>query len=175
MKTPILSVAAALVIAGCAGNPPPAATPPVDSGPAPKWAQETGKPQVPPPVVSYAAPDPGAAKPLPRAYAGAPPQIPHATADMAITAKENACLGCHTTEAAGEAAGKVAAGEAPPVPVSHFVDAYREAYNRDARNGLQTIRTATLPDAHGLLGSRYLCSQCHVPQAQVEPWVKSNF
>ncbi|HBB41389.1 MAG TPA: hypothetical protein DC005_08175 [Proteobacteria bacterium] len=118
MKTPILSVAAALVIAGCAGNPPPAATPPVDSGPAPKWAQETGKPQVPPPVVSYAAPDPGAAKPLPRAYAGAPPQIPHATADMAITAKENACLGCHTTEAAGEAAGKVAAGEAPPVPVT---------------------------------------------------------
>lgn len=171
MKTTILSAAAALVIAGCAAHTPPAATQAKDDGPTPKWAQETGKLQIPPPAVSYAAPDPGEAKPLPRAYPGAPPQIPHDTTGMAVSASENSCLTCHSTEAAG----KVEAGEAPRVPTSHFIDDYRTAYNRDERAGIQTYRQAKLPDARGLLGARYLCTQCHVPQAQVEPWVESNF
>ncbi|RMF82370.1 MAG: hypothetical protein D6739_08385 [Nitrospirae bacterium] len=171
MKTLVLTATAGLLFAACAGHTPAANPDTGATGPTPKWAQEVGKPQVPPPPVEFQAPEPGEAKPLPRAYQGAPPQIPHDTSDMAITGDENPCIGCHTTEPGA----KKVAGEAPPVPQSHFVDDYQRNYNRDARRGVQTYRQAKIAAAHGLLGARYLCTQCHVPQAKVKPWVESTF
>ena len=99
---------------------------------------------------------PGEAQNLPTAYPGAPPQIPHdISAFEPVTIKKNLCLRCHDKP---ELQGKQAEGEATPMPPSHY---------RDVR----TPDTAT----QRVDGSRFLCLQCHVPQAQVAPLVKNTF
>lgn len=100
---------------------------------------------------------PGTSKILPRAYPGAPPQIPHNIQMFTpITAANNACLACHDKR---ELIGKKAAGQPTPIPLSHYTD----------------LRHA--PDKAGkkLVGARYLCTQCHVPQGKVPPLVENNF
>ncbi len=65
------------------------------------------------PVAQVTA-DPGDAPPPVRPYRESPPVIPHSVDGLLpITAGENACLGCHETEAAADSG-------ATPIPASHF-------------------------------------------------------
>jgi cytochrome c-type protein NapB len=106
---------------------------------------------------AYNEASPGQAAPLPRAYRGAPPQIPHdIQAFLPITAKSNACLNCHDQLALR---GKKAPGVATPMPVSHYLD----------------VRTQSHKVEKHVDGSRFLCGQCHVAQAKVEPLVPNTF
>ena len=93
----------------------------------------------------------GETAPLPRMYEGAPPQIPHDTADLAITRKDNPCLDCHREGT------EVAPGHrATAVPASHRVDP------RTGETGRE------------IAGARWMCVVCHVPQAAASPPVAST-
>ncbi|MCI4399148.1 MAG: nitrate reductase cytochrome c-type subunit [Campylobacteraceae bacterium] len=91
-------------------------------------------------------------KRIPRAYDNAPPMIPHdISAFGEITKDSNACIGCHMPEAA-KAVGAIA------VPPTH----------------LTNLRTNT--DLKGeLYQGRYNCTQCHAPQAVLDPVVMNRF
>ncbi len=92
-----------------------------------------------------------------RAYPGAPPQIPHnIELFIPITTALNFCLSCHGNS---EELSKPLQGKPTPIPISHYTD----------------LRHS--PDKAGkkLVGSRYVCTQCHVPQADVLPLVKNKF
>ncbi len=106
----------------------------------------------PPPVVGDTS-EPGA-RPAPApAYAGAPPVIPHAVADFVpIISDSNACIDCHMVDEKIE-------GEPTPIPASHFTD---------LRN---------TPDEVGqqIVGARYRCTTCHIPQTETTPLVPNTF
>jgi cytochrome c-type protein NapB len=87
---------------------------------------------------------PGSTKPLPRPYPGAPPAVPHAVEDRAITRESNACLDCHL-EGSDMGDGHTAT-KAPP---SHFVN----PKTKEARTGAVT-------------GTRYQCLQCHATRTE---------
>lgn len=91
-------------------------------------------------------------KRIPRAYDNAPPMIPHdISAFGEITKDSNACVGCHMPEVA-KAVGAIA------VPPTH----------------LTNLRTNT--DLKGeLYQGRYNCTQCHAPQAVLDPAVMNRF
>lgn len=100
------------------------------------------------PVYDHGDKRPGQSQRLPRGWDGAPALIPHATrALLPITAKRNACVGCHGR--AGATSGP------PPAPASHFVD-------------LREAPSATRPQ---VAGSRWNCTACHVPQTNAPPLV----
>jgi len=109
-----------------------------------------------PDVFEYPNTKPAAAIALPRAYSGAPPQVPHKIdAYLPIKSGKNQCLGCHDDPdmiGKNRAKGK---GIATPMPESHY---------RKADNGsLQFSDT------------RYICVQCHTPQADVKELVGNTF
>ena len=92
-----------------------------------------------------------------RAYPGAPPQIPHNIELMTpVKAGVNYCLSCHGSSAELSQPLK---GKPTPIPVSHYTDLRHQ------------------PDVatKKLVGARYVCTQCHVPQADVAPLVKNKF
>jgi len=91
-------------------------------------------------------------KRIPRAYDNAPPMIPHdISAFGEITKDSNACIGCHMPEAA-KAVGAIA------VPKTHMTN----------------LRTGK--DLKGeLYEGRYNCTQCHAPQAVLDPAVMNKF
>ncbi len=99
-----------------------------------------------------------------KSYYTAPPQIPHSVAGlMPVTAKNNICIGCHVQP---DKVGKpVQKGQPIPVPASHYED---PAYGK-AEAGLKPTASKKLS------GSRFVCTQCHRPQANVSPLVQSNF
>ena len=81
-----------------------------------------------------------------------PPVIPHSVAGLeVITADENACLECHDPAAAGDM-GAVA------VPFSHFVD----------------LRRSPRARGHEVVGSRWVCTSCHVAQTGAAPLVANS-
>lgn len=96
------------------------------------------------------------AKNLPRAFPGAPPQIPHEiTIFLPITADQNECLECHEKP-------KLIGQEAPgksPMPRSH----YTARWNEQGEIGTK------------VRGAQFQCTQCHVPQAEVKPLVGNTF
>ena len=83
------------------------------------------------------------------------PVIPHRIRDYEkITTSDNRCLFCHLQP---EAIGKpVAEHEVPPLPASHYLDEKDE-------EGLPK-----------LAGGRWVCTQCHVAQADTEPLVPNS-
>jgi nitrate reductase (cytochrome), electron transfer subunit len=91
-------------------------------------------------------------KKIPRAYDNAPPMIPHdISAFGEITKDSNSCIGCHMPEAA-KAVGAIA------VPKTHMTN----------------LRTGK--DLKGeLYEGRYNCTQCHAPQAVLDPAVMNKF
>jgi|PlaIllAssembly_1097288.scaffolds.fasta_scaffold126984_2 cytochrome c-type protein NapB len=95
---------------------------------------------------------------LPTAFDDAPPAIPHSIEDAAsITLKSNKCLKCHDDQ---ELWGKEKDADEPsPMPQSHYVDLRREPGVVKAK----------------VMGSRYFCLQCHVPQAEVKLLVGNDF
>ena len=78
-----------------------------------------------------------------------PPAIPHKTDNDRITLQENTCMSCHSPETYKEE-------KAPKVADSHFIDA-----NGEVQTDLNM--------------RRYFCSQCHVPQMDVNPLVENEF
>jgi cytochrome c-type protein NapB len=92
--------------------------------------------------------------PLPsRSWAGVAPVVPHAIADfLPITAKENACTGCHDVAVKEK-------GAPTPIPKSHHVD-YRNAPDKVATKVVDT---------------RYVCVSCHVEGTGAKPLVRSDF
>ncbi len=143
-----LPVAAAVALAACASTgtaPVPAADLGLSKGPV------LATP-VPPPIVTNGT-APGEAPEPPAAYEGVPPVIPHAIADFVpITAKENACAGCHVIPAKEK-------GGPDPVPPSHYVD---------TRNAPGKVGTT-------LAGTRHVCVSCHVEATAAKPLVRNDF
>jgi cytochrome c-type protein NapB len=87
---------------------------------------------------------------IPRTFEQQPPLVPHLNERYRIDLKENECLGCHMKQPGKDEAKSVELSE------SHFVD----------RNGNKLDKPA---------GSRYFCTQCHVPQVDAKPLVESSF
>jgi cytochrome c-type protein NapB len=111
-----------------------------------------------PSVYHYSVTPPGQSKLLPRAYLGAPPQVPHDVADfLPITAVNNLCVACH---AQPDLWGKKREVGAPtPIPPSHYTD---------QRNAPDKV-------TDHLINARYNCNQCHVPQTDAPVLVKNTF
>ncbi len=107
----------------------------------------------PPPVVKENDSAPGDRPVRPRAFAGAAPAIPHGIADfLPITRAENACVDCHAVATKKK-------GEPTPIPASHYVD----------------LRNAPSKRGEKVVGARWSCTACHVPQQDVAPLVKGPF
>lgn len=96
---------------------------------------------------TYPTSAPGQTKKLERPYNGAPPLIPHSVEGLGITRSSNDCLSCHS-EGIEVEKGHIAT----KVPPSHYVNEY---------TGEQTKEQ--------VIGLRYNCIQCHVPQSQKDP------
>ncbi len=84
-----------------------------------------------------------------RAFRLQPPLIPHAIDQYQVDTNANQCLGCHDWSNAGER-------KAPTLSMTHYLD--REGRQLDA-----------------VAGTRWFCTQCHVPQADAEPLVENLF
>ena len=118
----------------------------------------------------YSMQAPGTSERIERAFENAPPMIPHMTIGFfPITKQNNICLSCHMPD-------KVEVSGAVALPVSHFTD-YRpsvkkkgQLYAVDAKEGEVVSKKLDK-----LSPSRYNCSQCHVPQANVTVDIKNNF
>jgi len=111
-----------------------------------------------PKVYRYGTSQPGESKVLPRAYPGAPPQIPHDIADfLPITAQNNMCVACH--DQPGQWGQKLEAGMATPMPASHYTDQ----------------RNAPSKVTDHLINTRFNCNQCHVPQTDAPALVENTF
>jgi cytochrome c-type protein NapB len=85
----------------------------------------------------------------PRNYPEQPPLIPHSTEGYEVSLRANKCLSCHART-------RVRESQAPMVSITHFSD-------RDGQF-LGTISPR-----------RYFCTQCHVPQHNVQIPVENDF
>lgn len=95
---------------------------------------------------------------LPTAFVDAPPLIPHSIEESGlITLKNNKCLKCHHDQDLWDQ--DKDAEEPSPMPESHYV----------------SMRTAPDVIAKKIIGTRYFCTQCHVPQAEVDLLVGNDF
>lgn len=88
-------------------------------------------------------------KRFPRNYRQQPPLIPHGITRYQIDLSANRCLSCHDWTNAGDR-------NAPTLSMTHYMD----------RNGRQLDRVA---------GTRWFCTQCHVPQADAPELVDNTF
>lgn len=110
-----------------------------------------------PRAYDFGAQSPGTSERLPRYFPGAPPNIPHQIAGFVpIKANANACMGCHNRpDLQGQQKVK---GIPTPMPASHYTDLRRS------------------PDQVGqqVVGARFICTQCHAPQADAQPLVENT-
>jgi len=105
--------------------------------------------------IEYVAPTPipGKVKGFQKSFVTAPPMIPHNVEGMVpIKIGSNQCLGCHMPQPA-KALGITA------IPKDHFVDNFKKGKKVGVK----------------LTGARYNCTQCHAPQAKVDPVVQNKF
>ncbi|MCB1356676.1 MAG: nitrate reductase cytochrome c-type subunit [Maritimibacter sp.] len=84
-----------------------------------------------------------------RNYRLQPPLIPHSIDQYQVDLATNRCLSCHDWTVAGDRG-------APTLSMTHYLD----------RNGTQLDTVA---------GTRWFCSQCHVPQADAPALVENLF
>ena len=87
--------------------------------------------------------------PIPRDYVQQPPLIPHDIEGYRINLKSNKCLSCHSWA-------NYKKSGATKISQTHFQDR-----DRNVRANIS--------------GSRYFCTQCHVPQVDAQPLVESTF
>ena len=112
-----------------------------------------------------------------RAYTNAPPMIPHDVEGMLpIVTANNACLGCHMPEVAPSV-------KATAIPASHFAN-FRPATGMAAngkitKEGKEVDNTGdfktVVKKMDKLNPARFNCSQCHAPQANIDPIVANTF
>ncbi len=124
-----------------------------------------------PPMPQYSDAAPGTAEKIERSFENAPPLIPHSTEGLVpVTKDNNMCLSCHMPAVAE-------AVKATAIPPSHFTNYRPEVvekggkYKVDAEEG--QVYEKSLGDE--LSKARYNCTQCHVPQAKIDPMVQNNF
>ena len=110
-----------------------------------------------PSIYTYPNTKAGKSKLLPVAYSTLPPRIPHAIKEyIPITMEDNACMDCHDKpEKIGKTEHK--SGKKIPMPESHY----------GGFNGKG--------DKEEVSGSRYTCTQCHVPQSGAKPLVENTY
>ena len=84
-----------------------------------------------------------------RGFPAQPPVIPHQIDNYQIDLNVNKCLTCHSRTA-------VAVSQAPMVSITHFM-------TRDGQ-----VLAAVTP-------RRFFCTQCHVPQMNVQPPIGNTF
>lgn len=112
-------------------------------------APGTAREQPPQAPIAFNRIDPGESELRPRPNEEFPPVIPHTIEDLeTITLSENSCLECHDQSVA-EDMGAVAA------PASHQVD----------------LRRSPEVAGPGIVGSRWVCTSCHVTQTDTEQLV----
>lgn len=105
-----------------------------------------------PATFEYRQADPSTSGVLPRAYLGAPPQVPHNLDGLIpITRDSNTCVSCH--QQPDQVGKKKVKGEPTPLPATHYTDVKNNALNM----------------------GRYNCTQCHTPQANVNNLVGNTF
>ena len=88
-------------------------------------------------------------EPIPRETDQQPPLIPHDIGAFQVNLEKNTCLRCHGAE------GTTSSG-ATPISRTHYL-------NREGE------------DTGEVSGSRYFCTLCHAPQADVPPLVENGF
>jgi len=116
----------------------------------------------PPEQFHYSKNFPGIDPVLKRAYPGAPPQIPHnIEAFLPVGKARNMCKTCHDKRNTFDASGKAkkVKGQPTAIPASHYID----------------HRLGTGKIGKTVVGARTICTQCHVPQANVKPLVENTF
>ncbi|WP_310620362.1 nitrate reductase cytochrome c-type subunit [Flexibacterium corallicola] len=86
---------------------------------------------------------------LNREFRQQPPLVPHSTGQYQVDLRANECLNCHDWSNAGSR-------KAPTLSMTHYTD----------RDGHQLDQVA---------GTRWFCTQCHVPQVDAQPLVENNF
>lgn len=84
-----------------------------------------------------------------RAYRQQPPLVPHKLEGYEISLNNNQCMDCHDWPGNTRV-------NAPKISETHYVD----------RQGVRLDKVA---------GTRYFCTQCHVPQIDAKPLVGNNF
>ena len=84
-----------------------------------------------------------------RAYRQQPPLIPHKVDQYQVTLTNNQCMDCHDWPANNRYG-------ALKISETHYVD----------RQGVRLDKVA---------GTRYFCTQCHVPQIDAKPLVNNTF
>jgi cytochrome c-type protein NapB len=87
--------------------------------------------------------------PLDRAYRQQPPLIPHKVEGYQVTTEVNQCMRCHDWPYNVQE-------KAPKISETHYTN----------REGIALDKVA---------GSRWFCSQCHVPQANARELVGNDF
>ena len=108
---------------------------------------ETPMTEAPPaPDISKQATDSGG---FDRAYRQQPPLIPHKVDRYQIDLKVNQCMRCHDWPYNVEAG-------APKISETHYLDRWGVALDR-------------------VSGTRWFCTQCHVPQANTKALVENDF
>jgi len=85
----------------------------------------------------------------PRNYPEQPPVIPHSTEGYEVSINANKCLSCHART-------RVQESQAPMISITHFID----------REG-QFLASIS--------PRRYFCTECHVPQHNVQPPIENDF
>ncbi len=99
---------------------------------------------------TYPAGPPGETTNLKRPFAGAPPLVPHDIVELEINRSTNDCLECHY-KGLEEEHGDHVATKAPP---SHYINEFSKVQTEEQ-----------------VIGIRYNCLQCHVPQSEEEPLI----
>ena len=109
-------------------------------------------------VTTIDAGEPGDNTNIDAYFEGAPPPIPHLVEEfLPIRIGDNQCLDCHDdTSMIGK---PVEAGDPTPIPATHYTD---------LRRNPQDVTDA-------LIGARYVCVQCHVPQHDATPLVQNTY
>jgi len=109
-----------------------------------------------PTTYDYSDAKPGKNDWLPRAWEGAPPQIPHRVEMyLPVVAEDNQCLDCHDT----------------PKYIGKPKNMDRTIKNKSPMSR-DHYASAELED---VAGARFNCTQCHVPQSNAAPLVESTF
>jgi len=121
---------------------------------------------------NYGTDAPGTSKRLERAFQDAPPMVPHSVEGLLpITAKNNACTGCHMPAVAP-------AMKATPIPKSHFMNfrpknkVLGKMFKKEVDNLKNEVHIEKL---NKLSMARFNCSQCHAPQSRGELAVSNTF
>ena len=95
---------------------------------------------------------------LPTAFDDAPPLIPHSIEESGlITLKNNKCLKCHHDQDLWDQ--DKDADEPSPMPESHYVSLRKDPGTIEKK----------------IIGTRYFCTQCHVPQTEANLLVGNDF